>query len=68
MFPHYRRAPKAQYPSQIEEAYAEWIVDHGADHDLDPTRLAIAGDSCGGNMAIAVTLMAKERGGPSFAV
>jgi len=68
MFPHYRRAPKAQYPSQIEEAYAEWIVDHGADHDLDPTRLAIAGDSCGGNMAIAVTLMATERGGPSFAV
>jgi acetyl esterase len=69
IFPHYRRAPEAQYPSQIEEAYAtaEWIVDHGAEHDLDPTRLAIAGDSCGGNMAIAVTLMAKERGGPSFA-
>jgi acetyl esterase len=69
VFPHYRRAPEAQYPSQIEEAYAtaEWIVDHGAEHELDPTRLAIAGDSCGGNMAIAVTLMAKERGGPSFA-
>ncbi|MDX6225841.1 MAG: acetyl esterase [Frankiales bacterium] len=69
VFPHYRRAPEAQYPSQIEEAYAtaEWIVDHGAEHGLDPSRLAIAGDSCGGNMAIAVTLLAKKRGGPSFA-
>ena len=69
VFPDYRRAPEAQYPSQIEEAYATaaWIVDHGAEHDLDPSRLAIAGDSVGGNMTIAVTLMAKERGGPSFA-
>ena len=69
VFPHYRRAPEAQYPSQIEEAYAtaEWIVEHGRDHGLDPDHLAIAGDSCGGNIAIAVTLMAKERGGPSFA-
>jgi acetyl esterase len=69
VFPHYRRAPEAQYPSQIEEAYAtaKWVVHHGSERDLDPTRMAIAGDSCGGNMAIAVTLMAKERGGPSFA-
>jgi acetyl esterase len=69
VFPDYRRAPEAQYPSQIEEAYAtaEWIVDHGAEHDLDPSHLAIAGDSVGGNMTIAVTLMAKERGRPSFA-
>jgi acetyl esterase/lipase len=69
VFPDYRRAPEAQYPSQIEEAYAtaEWIVEHGSEHGLDTDRIAIAGDSCGGNMAIAVTLMAKERGGPSFA-
>ena len=69
VFPDYVRAPEAQYPSQIEEAYATatWIVDHGREHGLDPTRLAIAGDSCGGNMAIAVTLMAKQRSGPSFA-
>jgi acetyl esterase len=69
VFPHYRRAPEAQYPAQIQEAYAtaEWIIEHGTDHDLDPSRLAIAGDSCGGNLAIAVTLMAKERGGPTFA-
>ncbi len=69
VFPHYRRAPEAQYPSQIEEAYttAEWVVDHGVEHHLDPGRMAIAGDSCGGNLTIAVTLMAKQRGGPSFA-
>jgi acetyl esterase len=69
VFPDYRRAPEAQYPSQIEEAYttAAWIVEHGGEHALDPDRLAIAGDSVGGNMTIAVTLMAKERGGPSFA-
>jgi acetyl esterase/lipase len=69
VFPDYRRAPEAQYPSQIEEAYATatWIVDYGSEHDLDPDHLAIAGDSVGGNMTIAVTLMAKERGGPSFA-
>jgi acetyl esterase len=69
VFPDYQRAPEAQYPSQIEEAYAtaQWIAEHGGEHGLDPDRLAIAGDSVGGNMTIAVTLMAKERGGPSFA-
>jgi acetyl esterase len=69
VFPNYRRAPEAQYPSQIEEAYATatWIVDHGAEHGLDASRLAIAGDSVGGNMTAAVTLMAKQRGGPSLA-
>jgi acetyl esterase len=69
VFPDYRRAPEAQYPSQIEEAYATaaWIVEHGSEHGLDSNRVAIAGDSVGGNMTIAVTLMARERGGPSFA-
>jgi acetyl esterase len=69
VFPDYRRAPEAQYPSQIEEAYATatWVVEHGSEHQLDPDRIAIAGDSVGGNMTIAVTLMAKQRGGPSFA-
>jgi len=69
VFPHYRRAPEAQYPSQIQEAYAtaEWVVAHGAEHGIDTSRVAIAGDSCGGNAAIAVTLLAKQRGGPAFA-
>jgi acetyl esterase len=69
VFPDYRSAPEAQYPSQIEEAYATatWIVDHANEHDLDSDHLAIAGDSVGGNMTIAVTLMAKDRSGPAFA-
>jgi acetyl esterase/lipase len=69
VFPDYRRAPEAKYPSQIEEAYATptWIVEHGTEHGLDHAHLAIAGDSVGGNMTVAVTLIAKERGGPSFA-
>jgi acetyl esterase/lipase len=69
VFPDYQRAPEAQYPSQIEEAYATaaWIAEHGSEHGLDANRVVIAGDSVGGNMTIAVTLMAKERGGPSFA-
>src|SRR3954447_18349964 len=69
VFPDYRRAPEAQYPSQIDEAYATatWIVENGRAHGLDPENLAIAGDSVGGNMTIAVTLMAKDRGGPAFA-
>src|SRR3954471_21368699 len=69
VFPDYKRAPEARYPSQIDEAYATatWIVEHGREHGLDPDHLAIAGDSVGGNMTIAVTLMAKDRSGPSFA-
>jgi acetyl esterase len=61
--------PRGAVPSQIEEAYATagWIVEHGREHTLDPDHVVIAGDSVGANMAIAVMLMAKERGGPSFA-
>jgi len=42
----------------------QWVVEHGPAHGLDPARLAVAGDSVGGNMTAAVTLMAKARGGP----
>jgi acetyl esterase len=68
VFVDYRRAPEARYPSQLEEAYtaAEWIVREGAHHGLEPSRMAIAGDSVGGNLSAAVTLLAKERVGPRF--
>ncbi|WP_295648340.1 alpha/beta hydrolase [uncultured Dietzia sp.] len=68
VFPEYDRAPEAQYPSQNEQSYAvaQWIIQHGADHDLDPRRVAIAGDSVGGNMAIALNLMGHERGDVAF--
>jgi acetyl esterase len=69
VFVDYVRAPEARYPSQIEECWtaAEWIVREGAHHGLDPSRLAVTGDSVGGNLSIALTLLAKERVGPRFA-
>ncbi|MER7668216.1 alpha/beta hydrolase [Kitasatospora sp. NPDC096128] len=65
VFPEYDLAPEARYPVAIEQnfAVARWIAEDGAAHGLDADRIAVAGDSVGGNMAAALTLMAKERGG-----
>ncbi|MGW7102617.1 alpha/beta hydrolase [Streptomyces sp. NPDC054838] len=65
VFPEYDLAPEHRYPVAIEQNWtvARWIVTDGAAHRLDATRIAVAGDSVGGNMSIALTLMAKERGG-----
>lgn len=64
VFPEYDRSPEHRYPVAIEQNYAvaRWVVTKGADLDLDASRIAVAGDSVGGNMAAALTLMAKERG------
>jgi acetyl esterase len=63
------RSPEAQFPIPIEEAYAatKYVAEHGSDHNLDGSRLAVAGDGSGGNIAAAVTLMAKSRRGPRIA-
>lgn len=63
-FVEYDRSPEAQYPVAIEQAYAtaQWITQHGATEGLDAARLAVAGDSVGGDMAAAVAIMAKQRG------
>src|SRR3954463_1650346 len=68
VFPNYSLSPEAQYPTAIEESYAvaTWVVQHGAEANLDPTLIAIAGDSVGGNMSAALTLLAKQRGDVSF--
>ncbi|MCX4694796.1 alpha/beta hydrolase [Streptomyces sp. NBC_01408] len=65
VFPEYDLSPEHRYPVAIEQNWtvARWIVTDGTANDLDPTRIAVAGDSVGGNMSIALTLMAKERGG-----
>ncbi|WP_231922143.1 alpha/beta hydrolase [Micromonospora krabiensis] len=64
VFPDYSLSPEAQYPTAINENYtvARWVLDHGTEHGLDASRIAVAGDSVGGNMAAALTLMAKQRG------
>src|SRR4051812_44933116 len=68
VFVEYDRAPEAHYPVQIEQGYAtaQWIVREGAANQLDPDRIAIAGDSVGGGMTAALALMANERGDVRF--
>jgi acetyl esterase len=68
VFVNYSLSPEARYPTAIEESYAvvQWVAANGAGHGLDPQRLTVAGDSVGGNMTAAVTLMAKERRGPAI--
>ncbi|MGW6014968.1 alpha/beta hydrolase [Streptomyces sp. NPDC055210] len=64
VFPEYDLSPEARYPVAIEQNWtvARWVATTGADHGLDASRIAVVGDSVGGNMAAALTLMAKERG------
>lgn len=64
VFSDYSLSPEARYPTAVEENYAvaRWVLEHGGEHGLDTSRVAVAGDSVGGNMAAALTLMAKERG------
>jgi len=69
VFVDYVNSPEAKYPTQNEQAYAAMLhaVEHAKELNVDGSRLAIAGDSVGGNMSAAVTLMAKERRGPKIA-
>src|SRR5262249_12611985 len=66
VFVDYERSPEARYPVAIEQAYAatRYVAEHGSEFGLDPSRIALAGDSVGGNMVAVVSLLAKERGGP----
>ncbi|TYB64761.1 alpha/beta hydrolase [Nonomuraea sp. PA05] len=65
VFPEYDLSPEHRYPVAIEQNWtvARWVVEQGASKDLDASRIAVAGDSVGGNMTAALTLMAKQRGG-----
>ena len=68
VFVEYDRSPEAQYPVAIEQAYAtaQWITAHGTEEGIDASRMAVAGDSVGGNMTAAVAIMAKQRGDVTF--
>jgi len=68
VFIDYTLAPEAKYPAQIEQCYAvaRWVAEEGDGHGLDPSRIAVAGDSAGGNMATVLCIMAKHRGDVTF--
>jgi acetyl esterase len=68
VFVEYDRSPEAHHPVAIEQAYAtaRWIGTAGAAAGLDAKRLAVAGDSVGGNMTAVLALLAKQRGDVSF--
>jgi acetyl esterase/lipase len=68
VFVEYTPIPDAIFPTQIEQCYAvaQWLVEHGAAVGIDGSRIAVAGNSVGGDMSAALTLMAKDRGGPEI--
>jgi acetyl esterase len=68
VFVNYTLSPEVKYPVSLGQAYAaaKWVSENGQTIRVDSTRLAVIGDSVGGNMAAAFTLLAKQRGGPKI--
>lgn len=68
VFVNYTPSPEAHYPQALNEIYAatKWVSEHGDEINVDGSKLAMAGNSAGGNMAAAVTMMAKDKSGPDL--
>lgn len=69
VFVEYTSLPAAKFPTQLEESYAalKWVAEHAGEFGADGSRIAVAGNSVGGNMTAALTLMTKDRKGPKIA-
>ena len=69
VFVEYTPLPAAKFPTQLEESYAalNWVAEHAGEFGADGSRIAVAGNSVGGNMTAALTLMSKDRNGPKIA-
>jgi acetyl esterase/lipase len=68
IFPDYTPSPEAHYPVAINQVYAalKWVAEHGDEIGVNGKNMAVVGNSVGGNMTAAVTLMAKEKNGPEI--
>jgi acetyl esterase/lipase len=68
VFVNYTPSPEAHYPVAINQAYAatKWVSDFGREINVDGQRLALVGNSVGGNMTAVVALIAKDKGGPEI--
>jgi acetyl esterase len=65
----YRLSPEAKFPAPLDdcEAALRWLSDHAAELGADPARIAVGGDSAGGNLAAGLTIRMRDRGGPKIA-